>query len=63
MHAKYWAESLKGRDHSEDTGVDGSVIFKWISGKELEGVDWVHLPQDRDCWQALVNTALNFQVS
>jgi len=23
VHAKYWFESLKGRDHSEDLGVDG----------------------------------------
>jgi hypothetical protein len=25
----------------------------------LEGVDWVHLAQDRDQWWALVNTVLN----
>jgi hypothetical protein len=23
---------------------------------ELEGVDWIHLTQDRVWWQALVNT-------
>jgi hypothetical protein len=27
-----------------------------------EGVDWMHLAQDRDQWQALVNTATNLQV-
>jgi hypothetical protein len=24
MRTKFWLESLKGRDHSEDLGVDGS---------------------------------------
>jgi hypothetical protein len=27
-----------------------------------EGVYWIHLAQDRDQWQALVNTVMNFQV-
>jgi hypothetical protein len=25
----------------------------------LEGVEWIHLAQDRDKWQALVNTVIN----
>jgi hypothetical protein len=29
----------------------------------LEGVDWIHLPQDRDWWWwAHVNTIMNHQV-
>jgi hypothetical protein len=37
MRAKFWLESLKGRDHSEDLGVDGWVILlKRILGK----CDW-----------------------
>jgi hypothetical protein len=28
-----------------------------------EGVDWVHLAQDRDLWRALVSTVENFQVA
>jgi hypothetical protein len=27
-----------------------------------EGVDWMHLAQDRDYWQALVNMVVNFWV-
>jgi hypothetical protein len=27
-----------------------------------ESVDWIHLAQDRDHWQALVNTIMNFCV-
>jgi hypothetical protein len=27
-----------------------------------EGVEWIHLVQDRDQWQALVNTVIKLQV-
>jgi len=27
-----------------------------------EGVDWMHLVQDRDQWRALVNTIMNLRV-
>jgi hypothetical protein len=27
-----------------------------------EGVDWMHLAQDMDQWQVLVNMVMNFQV-
>jgi hypothetical protein len=27
-----------------------------------EGVDWMHLAQDRDQWWAVVNTVMNLQV-
>jgi hypothetical protein len=26
-------KSLRGRDHSEDLGVDGRIILNWILGK------------------------------
>jgi hypothetical protein len=28
-----------------------------------EGVDWMHLAQDRDQWRGLVKTAMNLRVS
>ena len=28
-----------------------------------EGVDWIHLAQGRDKWQAILNSVMNFQVS
>jgi len=33
MHRMFWLEYLKGRDHSENLGVDGKVILGWILRK------------------------------
>jgi hypothetical protein len=44
----------------EDPGIDGKIILKWILGGE--GADWIDLAQDRDRWQALVYTVMNFWV-
>jgi hypothetical protein len=30
----FWSEGLKGRDHSEDLGVDGRMVLKLILGKQ-----------------------------
>jgi hypothetical protein len=38
MHAEFWLEDLKGREHVEVLVVDGM----W------EVLDWIHLAQDRD---------------
>jgi hypothetical protein len=43
MHTRFWLENLKGRDHSEDLGIDGKIILEWILGKWGEGVDWMHM--------------------
>jgi hypothetical protein len=29
-----WLESLNGRDHSEDLGVDARIILEWILEKQ-----------------------------
>jgi hypothetical protein len=56
MCSKFWLEILKGRDPSEDLGVDGRKI-------RLEGVGWIDLTPDRDRWRTLVNTVMNLWVS
>jgi hypothetical protein len=33
MHTKFWSENLKGRDNSEDKGVDGRIILDWMLQK------------------------------
>jgi hypothetical protein len=34
---------MKGRNNSEDLGVDGRVILKWILREKFEGVVWIHM--------------------
>jgi len=33
MHRKFWLGNLKGRDHSEELGVDERILLEWIIGK------------------------------
>jgi len=33
MYAKFWSESLRGRDCSEDLGIDGRPTSEWFLGK------------------------------
>jgi len=55
-------EYLKDRDHLEDLGLSGKIIQMDLREIGWEGVDWLHLAEDRDQWQALVNMVMNFQV-
>jgi hypothetical protein len=49
MHTKFWLENLNIRDYSEDLGLDGRIMLKWM-----------HL---RDQWRALLNTVMKLLVS
>ena len=45
----------------EDLGVDRRIILKWILKKcGWEGVDWIHLAQDRGQIDSFLNTIMNF---
>jgi len=33
MNTIFWFEN-KGRDHSEDLGVEGKIILEWILGRQ-----------------------------
>jgi hypothetical protein len=54
-------EKLKGIDHLEDLEVDGKILLERILGK-YDGVDWIHLAEDRDQWRILKNTVMNLRV-
>jgi hypothetical protein len=57
-------ENLKDRDHKENLGIDGRIIIKMVLKQAgCEGVDRIHLAEDEDKWQALVNMAVNLQVA
>jgi hypothetical protein len=49
-NANFWFESLRGRDL-------GRPRRRWKK-IGMEGVDWIHLAQDRDQWLAVVNVVM-----
>jgi hypothetical protein len=54
----------EGRRHSEDPGIDGRTVLKWISRKYAwcEVVGCIHVSQDSDQWQVLVDAVMNLHV-
>jgi hypothetical protein len=62
MTTIFWMENLKKRDPLEDLGIHGANIRMELTEIGWEGVDWIHLSQDRDQWWALVNMVMNLQV-
>jgi len=44
---KFWSENLKGRNHSEDLGIDGKIILERILWKQIgkvwTGFIWVRI--------------------
>jgi hypothetical protein len=56
-------ENVKGRDHLEDLGIDGKIDIR-MDLREIgwEGMDGMHLDQERDQWWALVNPVMNLLV-
>jgi hypothetical protein len=60
---RFWWESPKERDHSEDQVVGGRMGSEWILGRLAWGcVDWIRLAQDRDRWRTIVNAVTNVRV-
>ena len=55
--------NLKARKYLEDLSIDLSIILKHLEDSVWEGADWIHLTQDRDQWQVLVNVLMSFEVS
>jgi hypothetical protein len=57
---RFWWESPKERDRSEDQGVDG--IRMDVREIGLRGVNWIRLAQDWDRWRAVVSAVMNLRV-
>jgi hypothetical protein len=51
---------MTGGPHSEGRHPGFGKNYLWL---QWEGVDWIHLSQDKDQWLTLVNTLLNLRVS
>jgi hypothetical protein len=62
MCTRFWWESPKKRDCSDDSDIDGRMGSKWILRRLAAGGRCIQLAQDRDRWQALVNVVMNLQV-
>jgi hypothetical protein len=58
---RFGLESIKGRDNLEDLNIDKRIILKCIF-RNMKGVGWIRLTQDRDKWHTLVNTVINLQL-
>jgi len=58
VYTGFWFGNLRERDHSEDTGIDGKIILKWI-------LNWVGrdgLAEERDKWWAILYTVMRIWV-
>jgi len=63
VYTGFWWVNLRERDHSEDLGIDGRIILRWICRKwDVGGMDWIDLSQHRYRWRAVVNVVMNLWV-
>jgi len=44
----FWCGNPRERDHTEKSGVDGTIIVRWIFRKWNGVMDWTDMAQDRD---------------
>jgi hypothetical protein len=75
MHLGFWWGNLRERDQSEDLGIGGRIVLKWIFKALVWGdMDRIYVAQDKDMWagsmclkirtcgQAHVSTVISHQV-
>jgi hypothetical protein len=64
MHKKC-SENVRGKDHSENLGIEGRIIRIRMDLGEIgwEDVDWIHVTDDSDQWRVLENAVLNLRVT
>jgi hypothetical protein len=61
MHTESLSGNLKGRDHLENLGVDGSLKLRRVE-ITYEVVEFIYLAQNRGQFRAFVNTVMSFRV-
>jgi hypothetical protein len=59
---KFWWESPKERDHSEDQGVGGCTGSEWMLGGLAWGCGWIRLAQNRNRWRVVISAVMNLRV-
>jgi len=63
VHTGFWWRNVRERDNSQNLGVDGNIILRWIFRKLDWGkggaMNWMELAQVRDRWWAVVNVEMN----
>jgi hypothetical protein len=60
MHTIFWLENLKGkRLLRRPTCIWEGNIRVELMEIRWGSMDWLHLAEERDQWQALVNTVMN----
>jgi len=59
-----WWGNLREREHLEDPGVVGNIIWRCIFRKwdGEEGMEWIDLAQDRGSWRAPVKAVIDHPV-
>jgi hypothetical protein len=63
MHKQFLLKNLKGRDHSENPGIDEKDNIRMnLRETEWEGMNWMHLAEESDHCQALVNMVVKLRV-
>jgi hypothetical protein len=48
---RVWLGKLRERGHSENLGIDGRILLKFIFKKQHGFSDWIDMPEDRDKWR------------
>ena len=62
VYTRFWWGNMRERDHLEDPGVGGRIIFLVFQEVGCAGMGWIDLAQNRDSWQPLVNAVMNIRV-
>jgi hypothetical protein len=61
MGTTFWSEGLREKPLGRNGCRWDDNVKVGLKKTGCEGVDWIHMAQDRDQWRALVNTEMNLR--